>query len=174
EKIVSRKSIRLVGNHNLENIAAAIAFVLSAGGSKDCVRKVLQTFCGVKHRLQCVQAVVDRLFYNDSIGTNMIDTENALQAIEQSTILLAGGFGRGDYFHELIPFLSHVKSIVVFGETKEHLQSLANELHIHVETAMNVEEAVNTAYYISTANDVILLSPACASWDQYSTFEERG
>ena len=174
EKIVSRKSIRLVGNHNLENIAAAIAIVLSAGGSKDGVRKVLQTFSGVKHRLQFVQAVEDRLFYNDSKATNMLATEKALQAFEQPTILLAGGLDRGDDFHELIPFLSHVKSMVVFGETKEHLQSLANELHIHVETAMNVEEAVNTAYYISTANDVILLSPACASWDQYSTFEERG
>src|SRR5699024_4917953 len=117
-----------------------------------------------KHRLQFVQAVEDRLFYNDSKATNMLATEKALQAFEQPTILLAGGLDRGDDFHELIPFLSHVKSMVVFGETKEHLQSLANELHIHVETAMNVEEAVNTAYYISTANDVILLSPACASW----------
>lgn len=174
EKIVSRKSIQLVGNHNLENIAASIAIVLTAGGSTDGIRKVLQTFSGVKHRLQFVKAVEDRLFYNDSKATNMLATEKALQAFEQPTILLAGGLNRGDDFHELIPALSHVKAMVVFGETKENLQSLANELDIHVETTKNVEEAVQTAYAISTANDVILLSPACASWDQYSTFEERG
>src|SRR5699024_9661636 len=116
EKIVSRTSIRLVGTHNLENVAAAIASVLSVGGSKDGVRKVLQTFSGVKHRLQFVQAVDDRLFYYDAKATTMLATEKALQAFEQPTILLAGGRDRGDDFHELIPFLSHVKSMVVFGE----------------------------------------------------------
>lgn len=174
EKIISRKAVQLVGNHNLENIAAAVAIVLTAGGSVDGVKRVLQTFVGVKHRLQYVKEVDNRFFYNDSKATNMLATEKALQAFKQPTILLAGGLDRGDDFHELIPFLAHVKAMVVFGETKDNLQSLAEELHIHVETSQNVEEAVTTAYHLSTDKDVILLSPACASWDQYKTFEERG
>src|SRR5699024_10823376 len=99
EKIVSRKSIRLVGNHNLENIAAAIAIVLSAGGSKDGVRKVLQTFSGIKHRLQFVQALEDRLVDNVSKAMKMLVTENAIHAFEQPTIILAGALDRGDDFH---------------------------------------------------------------------------
>src|SRR5699024_1337825 len=90
EKIVLRRSIRLFGNHNLENIDTAISIVLSAGGSKDGVRIVLQTFSGVKYRLQFVQAVEVRLFYNDSKSTNRRATEKSLQALEQPTILLAG------------------------------------------------------------------------------------
>ncbi|HLQ95373.1 MAG TPA: UDP-N-acetylmuramoyl-L-alanine--D-glutamate ligase [Pseudogracilibacillus sp.] len=174
ERIISREDVQLVGNHNLENIAAAIAIALTAGGSVDGVKRVLQTFSGVKHRLQYVKEVENRFFYNDSKATNMLATEKALQAFKQPTILLAGGLDRGDDFRELIPFLTHVKAMVVFGETKEKLQLLAEELNICVEASQNMEEAVKTAYHLSSKKDVILLSPACASWDQYKTFEERG
>lgn len=174
ERIISREDVQLVGNHNLENIAAAIAIALTAGGSVDGVKRVLQTFAGVKHRLQYVKEVENRFFYNDSKATNMLATEKALQAFKQPTILLAGGLDRGDDFRELIPFLTHVKAMVVFGETKEKLQLLAEELNICVEASQHVEEAVKTAYHLSSKKDVILLSPACASWDQYKTFEERG
>lgn len=174
ERIISREDVQLVGNHNLENITAAIAIALTAGGSVDGVKRVLQTFSGVKHRLQYVKEVENRFFYNDSKATNILATEKALQAFKQPTILLAGGLDRGDDFRELIPFLTHVKAMVVFGETKEKLQLLAEELNICVEASQNMEEAVKTAYHLSSKKDVILLSPACASWDQYKTFEERG
>src|SRR5699024_11669385 len=87
ELIISREDVQLVGNHNLENIAAAIAIALTAGGSVDGVKRVLQTFSGVKHRLQYVKEVENRFFYNDSKATNMLATEKALQAFKQPTIL---------------------------------------------------------------------------------------
>src|SRR5690606_22290789 len=116
-----------------------------------------------------------RLFYNDSKATNMLATEKALAAFKQPTILLAGGLDRGDDLSELIPHFKHVKGLVSFGETKEKLEKVAEEANVPIIlTAENVEEAVKAAYEHSEENDVILLSPACASWDQYRTFEERG
>ncbi|GAA5415013.1 UDP-N-acetylmuramoylalanine--D-glutamate ligase [Paraliobacillus ryukyuensis] len=175
DPIVAREDIALVGNHNLENILAASSAALLAGATFDGVRHVLTTFTGVKHRLQYVRTFQERLFYNDSKATNILATSKALSAFDRPVILLAGGLDRGNDFDDLIPYLQDVKAMVVFGET-------ANKLHLtgktagvasilHVET---MKQAVEEAYRMSNENDVILLSPACASWDQYRTFEERG
>lgn len=175
EKVIDLDKIVLVGEHNLENILAAIAASKLAGATNEGIASVLTTFTGVKHRLQYVTNVRGRLFYNDSKATNMLATEKALAAFTQPTLLLAGGLDRGDDFKELIPHLKHVKGLISFGETKDKLKQIAEVANIPiVHTAGNVEEAVTVAYQHSEENDVILLSPACASWDQYRTFEERG
>ena len=102
-------------------------------------------------------------------------TEKALRSFRQPVISLAGGLDRGNEFTDLLPYLDHVKGMVVFGETKEKLKKLAKEAGIQQVTAVeNVKEACEQAYSFSEEGDVILLSPACASWDQYRTFEERG
>ncbi|HEX6594843.1 MAG TPA: UDP-N-acetylmuramoyl-L-alanine--D-glutamate ligase [Bacillota bacterium] len=175
EKIINRQDIALVGNHNLENIVAAITVAKLSGATNEAIRKVLQTFSGVKHRLQFVDTINNRLFYNDSKATNVLATEKALASFKQPTILLAGGLDRGNSFANLIPFLNHVKAMVVFGETAKKLEETAIQAGIAtVEYAKDVEDAVYIAYNLSKEDDVILLSPACASWDQYNTFEERG
>jgi len=175
EKIMKREDIVLVGDHNLENILAAVAVVKLCGGTNEGIKKVLSHFTGVKHRLQFVDRVNGRLFYNDSKATNMLATEKALRSFRQPVILLAGGLDRGNEFTDLLPYLDHVKGMVVFGETKEKLKKLAKEAGIQQVTAVeNVKEACEQAYSFSEEGDVILLSPACASWDQYRTFEERG
>lgn len=175
EKVIDLEKIVLVGNHNLENILAAVAAAKLAGATNEGIERVLTTFTGVKHRLQFVDKVHGRLFYNDSKATNMLATEKALAAFKQPTILLAGGLDRGDDLSELIPHFKHVKGLVSFGETKEKLEKVAEEANVPIIlNAENVEEAVKVAYEHSEENDVILLSPACASWDQYRTFEERG
>ncbi|MCM3739133.1 UDP-N-acetylmuramoyl-L-alanine--D-glutamate ligase [Oceanobacillus luteolus] len=175
EKVINLEKIVLVGNHNLENILAAVAAAKLAGATNEGIERVLTTFTGVKHRLQFVDKVHGRLFYNDSKATNMLATEKALAAFKQPTILLAGGLDRGDDLSELIPHFKHVKGLVSFGETKEKLEKVAEEANVPIIlNAENVEEAVKVAYEHSEENDVILLSPACASWDQYRTFEERG
>lgn len=175
EKVMDRQDIVLVGEHNLENILAAVATVKLCGGTNEGIQTVLKSFTGVKHRLQFVDRVNGRLFYNDSKATNILATQKALSAFTQPVILLAGGLDRGNEFTDLLPYLKHVKGMVVFGETKEKLKRLANEADIeHVKTTENVRQAVEEAYAISNDKDVILLSPACASWDQYRTFEERG
>src|SRR5699024_1850665 len=124
---------------------------------------------------QFVAKVNDRLFYNDSKATNILATEKALASFKQHVILLAGGLDRGNAFDELLPYLTHVKAMVLFGETKEKVKDLADKAGIsQVKMAANVTEAAQKADALSKPNDVILLSPACASWDQYDTFEQRG
>lgn len=175
EKIIDKKDIVLVGEHNIANILAAIAISKLSHATNDGIRQVLTTFSGVEHRLQFVGKHGNRLFYNDSKATNILATEKALQAFQRPTILLAGGLHRGDDFDQLIPYMNHVKAIVLFGETKHELKETAEKVNIpHIHLVKDVTEATKVAFDISEAEDVILLSPACASWDQYKTFEERG
>ncbi|GGM20590.1 UDP-N-acetylmuramoylalanine--D-glutamate ligase [Paraliobacillus quinghaiensis] len=175
EPIIERQRIVLVGKHNLENILAAVAASMLAGATKEGIVNVLTTFTGVKHRTQYVENVNERMFYNDSKATNILATSKALGSFEQPIILLAGGLDRGNDFEELIPHLTNVKAMILFGETADKLEKAG--LAANVSTILFVEtmkEAVDQAYEISNEKDVILLSPACASWDQYRTFEERG
>ena len=175
EEIISLKDVVLVGEHNYENILAAIAVALLSGATKEGIRKVLTTFSGVKHRLQYVTTINGRLFYNDSKATNILATQKALKSFEQPVILLAGGLDRGDEYDSLLPFVKHVKAMVLFGETAKKLAAFAKKAKIdEVRFVKDVQEAAKVAYDLSEEGDVILLSPACASWDQYKTFEERG
>lgn len=175
EKVISIDDIVLVGDHNKENILAAICASMLAGASKDAIAKVLRTFTGVKHRLQFVKNVHERLFYNDSKATNMLATKKALVAFTQPTILLAGGLDRGNDFDALIPAFTNVKALVLFGETAEKIAATGKKANVEeIYVVRDVQEATKKAYEISQAGDIILLSPACASWDQYKTFEERG
>ncbi|MBU7592016.1 UDP-N-acetylmuramoyl-L-alanine--D-glutamate ligase [Metabacillus halosaccharovorans] len=175
ERVINIKDIVLPGEHNLENILAAITAVKLRDVSNEAIYKVLTTFQGVKHRLQYVDSVEGRRFYNDSKATNILATSKALQAFSSPTILLAGGLDRGNEFDELKPFLKSVKAMILFGETAPKLERIAKESGIeHIKRVDNVEKAVSAAFNVSENDDVVLLSPACASWDQYKTFEERG
>jgi len=175
EKVIDIKDIVLPGAHNLENILSSIAAAKLTGVSNESIYKVLNTFKGVKHRLQYIAEVNGRRFYNDSKATNILATENALAAFEAPTILLAGGLDRGNEFDELIPALKNVKAIITFGQTAPKLERVAKQAGIKtIERVDNVDKAVPVAYELSEEGDVILLSPACASWDQYKTFEQRG
>ncbi|GEN30343.1 UDP-N-acetylmuramoylalanine--D-glutamate ligase [Cerasibacillus quisquiliarum] len=175
KKIIEREEIALVGSHNMANILAAISTAIIAGATIDGIKEVLRTFTGVKHRLQYVTEVNGRTFYNDSKATNVLATEKALASFTKPTILLAGGLDRGNDFFDLIPYLKAVKALVLFGETKEKIAHIGKKAGIkNIQFAKNVEDATEIAYNISDVGDVILLSPACASWDQYKTFEQRG
>lgn len=175
QKVIDLKDIVLPGKHNLSNIMAAVAASLLAGAKLEQINQVLTTFPGVKHRLQYVGDVNGRRFYNDSKATNILATNAALSAFETPVILLAGGLDRGNSFDELIPSLKNVKALVTFGQTAEKMAEAGKQAGIEtIKRADNVEEAVPLAYGLSEDEDVILLSPACASWDQYKTFEQRG
>ncbi|MGP4106893.1 UDP-N-acetylmuramoyl-L-alanine--D-glutamate ligase [Virgibacillus sp. L01] len=175
EKIIDRSNIALVGAHNLENILAAISAAKLSGASNEGIKEILTNFSSVKHRLQFVENIDGRLFYNDSKATNILASQKALSSFKQPTILLAGGLDRGNEFDDLLPYLNNVKGVILFGETKEKLKKTASDAGIEIIiTADGMEQAVKQAYSISERDDVILLSPACASWDQYRTFEERG
>ncbi|WP_028782687.1 UDP-N-acetylmuramoyl-L-alanine--D-glutamate ligase [Thalassobacillus devorans] len=175
DPIIKRDEVVLVGEHNMENILAAVAAAKLNGATNEGIRDVLTSFNGVPHRLEFVDNIEGRLFYNDSKATNILATSKALSSFKQPVILLAGGLDRGNDFDDLVPFLDHVKAMVVFGETAGKMQHAGEQAGITaIKKVDNVEQAAQTAYELSDKKDVILLSPACASWDQYRTFEERG
>lgn len=175
EEVMPINEIALPGTHNLENILSAMAAAKLSGVSNRDIQEVLRTFQGVKHRLQFIAEKNGRKIYNDSKATNILATVNALSAFEGPVILLAGGLDRGNEFDELVPFLRNVKALITFGQTAPKIERVAHEAGIKViERVDNVEKAVPVAYNNSNPGDVILLSPACASWDQYKSFEIRG
>ncbi|MBT2678477.1 UDP-N-acetylmuramoyl-L-alanine--D-glutamate ligase [Bacillus sp. ISL-35] len=175
EQIIETKDIVLPGKHNLENILSAVAATLLSGADQEAIFKVLTTFAGVRHRLQYVGSNAGRKFYNDSKATNILATENALAAFDDPIVLLAGGLDRGNSFDQLVPSLKNVKVLITFGETAEKVGQAGHEAGIKTILRVdNVEKAVPVAFEHSVPGDVILLSPACASWDQYKTFEVRG
>lgn len=175
EKIIDLNEVVLVGSHNVENMLAAISIAKLSGATLEGICQVLKRFSGVKHRLQYVGEVAGRYFYNDSKATNILATQKALQSFDSSLILLAGGLDREEDLSLLIPYLKQVKTLITFGETKNKLVKVAKEANIHdIHMVNDVSEATELAFTQSTVGDTILLSPACASWDQYKTFEVRG
>ena len=176
EKIMEISELGVPGKHNVENALAAISVAKLYGISNEAIRETLHFFHGVPHRTQYVGEIQGRKFYNDSKATNILATKMALSGFETAkVVLLAGGLDRGNTFDELIPSLKGIKAMVVFGQTKEKLMDAGKKAGIEtIVTADSVEQAVPLALENSTDGDVILLSPANASWDQYPNFETRG
>lgn len=175
EPYAERAMIKLPGRHNLENILAATAAAILMDCDKETVEDVLSSFTGVRHRMQFVKEIKGRKFYNDSKATNTLATKSALSSFELPTILIAGGLDRGHSFEELRPHMTHVKSVIAVGETAERLKEFASSCGVsQITAAGTMDEAIQQAYGQSEPGDVILLSPACASWDQYKNFEQRG
>ena len=176
EKIMEISELGVPGKHNVENALAAISVAKLYGISNEAIRETLHFFHGVPHRTQYVGEIQGRKFYNDSKATNILATKMALSGFETAkVVLLAGGLDRGNTFDELVPSLKGIKAMVVFGQTKEKLMDAGKKAGIEtIVTADSVEQAVPLALENSTDGDVVLLSPANASWDQYPNFETRG
>ena len=174
EKIIDLKDIRVKGMHNYENIMCSIIATKHFGVSNDAIKRVLDKFAGVEHRIEFVAKINGREFYNDSKATNVKSTQIALSTFNTPTILLLGGLDRGHSFDDLKEYLKNTIHIVCYGETKNRIKEFANSCNIDVTVVDTLEEAVNAAYNISNVGDTILLSPACASWDQFPDFEARG
>ncbi|MFC6259761.1 UDP-N-acetylmuramoyl-L-alanine--D-glutamate ligase [Levilactobacillus fujinensis] len=176
EHIMAASEIKVPGDHNVENALAAIAVAKIKGVSTQAIVAVLRSFGGVRHRTQYVLEAGGRQYYNDSKATDMEATEMALKGFKAPVVLLAGGLDRGYTFEKMIPsFKDHVKAIILFGQTADLLAETAQQAGIKViKKTENVETAVPLAYQLSAVGDIILLSPANASWDQYPNFEVRG
>jgi UDP-N-acetylmuramoylalanine--D-glutamate ligase len=174
EKVINLNDIKIKGMHNYENIMASILAVKQLGISNEDIVKTLEEFGGVEHRIEFVKTLNNRTFYNDSKSTNVKATQTALLSMDKPTILLLGGLDRGHSFEGLKEYLSNVKIVVSYGETKERIKTFIESLNISCYVVSNLEEATKKAYELSEEGDVILLSPACASWDQFKDFEERG
>ncbi|MBE6152277.1 MAG: UDP-N-acetylmuramoyl-L-alanine--D-glutamate ligase [Firmicutes bacterium] len=173
-KVVDLKDIRLKGVHNYENIMCAISAVKQYGVSNEIIINLLKSFGGVEHRIEFVRELNKREFYNDSKATNVKSTQIALSAFNSPTIVLLGGLDRGLPFDGLTDYLNNTKEIVCYGETKFKIKEYADGINKCCKVVDTLEEAIKLAYQDSEIGDVILLSPACASWDQYENFEIRG
>lgn len=174
EKIISTDEIKIKGNHNYENIMVAIIIGKMFNVTNESIKEVLKEFGGVEHRIEFVKTLNGRKIYNDSKATNNESTIIALKSFSEPTILLMGGLDRGIPFDPIKEALSNVKLVVAYGETKNIIKEFMNKENVEALVVDTLEDAVKVAYDNSSEGDVILLSPACASWDQYKDFEERG
>lgn len=174
EAIIAVEDILLKGDHNMQDVLGAVAVAKLYGATTTAIQKVLCRFAGVKHRLQFVKEVKGVKYYNNSKATNVIATQTALRAFAGPTLLIAGGLDRDHDLKPLAEDFTHVKAIFAFGQSKERFKQLAKENNISCKVFESLEDAFHAASNAATAKDVVLLSPACASWDQYVDFEERG
>lgn len=174
EKVVDLENIKLIGNHNYENIMAAILAVKELGVSNEAICSVLKEFGGVEHRLEFVCEVEGRKFYNDTEATNIKCCQIALSSFKEPTILFLGGYERGQDFNELENYVENVKAIMAIGTCRSRVKEFGDKMGIPTYQYEFLKEAFKTAWNISKNGDIILLSPASASWDQYKECEERG
>ena len=173
-KIIDCSEIKMQGVHNYENIMAAICAVKVYGVSDDSIKNVLKEFGGVEHRIEYVTTIDGVEYYNDSKSTNCESTKTALNSFKKPTLLILGGLDRNHSFYDLDDSIDNVTYIACYGETKARIKEYCNEKGISCGVFDNLKEAVISCFEKSTDGDVVLLSPACASWDQYKSFEERG
>lgn len=173
-KIINLSDICLKGEHNLENIMAAILTVKEFNVSDDDIVAVLKKFKGVEHRIEYVKEIDGIKIYNDSKSTNVKATQIALSSFIEPTILLLGGLDRGHSFEELTEYMGNVKLVISYGQTKNRIKEYCDKINKECIVVDTLKDAVLVASNNATKGDVILLSPACASWDQFKDFEERG
>lgn len=174
-KILSKESIKLPGAHNLENILAAVSITSEFGIDKDIIENTIKNFLGVEHRIEFVRELNKVKYYNDSKGTNVDSTIKALEAFESPLVVIAGGYDKKVNFTELMDVgKSRVKSFVLLGQTKDLLKEQAENAGIKCYLVETMKEAVSKSYELAEDSDIVLLSPACASWGMYDNFEERG
>jgi UDP-N-acetylmuramoylalanine--D-glutamate ligase len=174
ESLLSEKEISLPGIHNLYNSMAAALGAKVMGVPTSVISDALKTFEGVEHRLEFVREVDGVKYVNDSKATNVDSVWYALQSFGEPLIVLMGGRDKGNDYSRLYDLLPHrVKAIVALGESAEKVM-LAFENRTHVVKADSMEEAVMKAKRLASPGDVVLLSPACASFDWFENFEHRG
>jgi UDP-N-acetylmuramoylalanine--D-glutamate ligase len=168
--IFSKDEVPLVGDHNLFNVMVAAAMAIIVGIEAMKLSRAIASFKGVAHRIEYVNSINGVKIYNDSKATNVEATIVALKAFNHPIHLLAGGYDKHLPFDVLKEYETKIQSMVVFGETKHQLKALFNDA-IVVE---NMEEALKESLKLAIKGDVIVLSPACASYDQFKNFEDRG
>jgi UDP-N-acetylmuramoylalanine--D-glutamate ligase len=172
--LINGEEIRIKGVHNLENAMAASAMALLAGSPLEAVRDSLREFPGLEHRLEFVREIDGVRYFNDSKGTNIGAVVKSLESFNVPIILIAGGRDKAGDFSILRDLVKErVKAIVLIGEATEKIKRSLGDL---TETLMakNLQEAVEISRSISTKGDIVLLSPACASFDMFADFEDRG
>ena len=176
ELLTRTDDLKLLGLHNFENVMVASAMALHAGVPMETVRKVIQEFAGVEHRIEYVCEKDGVAYYNDSKGTNPDAAIKGIQAMNRPTLLIGGGYDKQSTYEEWIQaFDGKVRFLVLIGDTKEKIAKAARSVGFNdIIMADNLKEAVQICHDKANAGDAVLLSPACASWDQFKSYEQRG
>ena len=175
-KVCRTDELVMLGTHNLENALASTAIAHFAGVSTESIAKTLKTFSGVEHRVEFCGEINGVKFVNDSKGTNVDSSMRAIEAINGSIILIAGGYDKKVEFDELFDvFSDKVKHVILIGTTANQLKETAERKGFFNNIILeNMEQCVQKAFELAKPGDTILLSPACSSQDMYLNFEERG
>ncbi len=175
ELIVPAQSLGLVGRHNALNALAALALASAVARILPPVREALKAFGGLPHRMQAVAEAGGVAWIDDSKATTVAATEAALAGLSRPVVLIAGGDGKGQGFAPLKgPVDAHCRAVLLIGRDAPHLQRALEGSRAAVEMCGTLEDAVARAAALARAGDVVLLSPACASLDQFANYEARG
>ncbi|HEV8226373.1 MAG TPA: UDP-N-acetylmuramoyl-L-alanine--D-glutamate ligase [Methylomirabilota bacterium] len=175
EEICPLSEISLRGQHNVENVLAATACALWMGLAPEAIRRRIGVFRGVSHRIERVAEERGVVYYNDSKGTNVASTIKALESFPEPIVLIAGGKGKGQDFSPLADAArGRVRQAVLIGADRAAIRAALEPAGVPCVDATSMREAVATARSLARTGDVVLLSPACASFDMFDNFEHRG
>jgi UDP-N-acetylmuramoylalanine--D-glutamate ligase len=173
-EIIDIEQIFIKGTHNLYNSMAAVIIGQLLGVDAGSIRSTLETFEGVEHRLEFVRELNQVRYYNDSKATNVDSVWYALQSFKEPIVLLLGGRDKGNDYSRLVDLVrKHVKAIVAIGESAGKVEQAFKGITA-ISKALSIDEAVSTARNLAKPGDAVLLSPACASFDWFKNYEQRG
>ncbi len=176
ELFCSENEVNILGTHNMENIMAAVLMSICAKVPMDIIKESVKNFKAVEHRIEFTKEVKGVKYYNDSKGTNIDATIKAIQAMRGKSVLIAGGYDKGADFRELVrEFNDDIKLVVYFGATADKIEAACKELAFdRIKRVADLTEAVKESANAAISGENVLFSPACASWDMYKNFEQRG
>ena len=174
--VCKTSDLQILGVHNYENVMAAVAMAAAYGVDMDIIRHTVTSFKGVEHRIEFVAEKDGVIYYNDSKGTNPDAAIKGIQSMSKPTVLIGGGYDKGGEFDEWIQsFGGRVKKLLLMGETKDKIAKTAEKLGFtDYEFVESLQEAVSRGAELASEGDAVLLSPACASWDMFDSYEQRG
>ncbi len=174
-EILDVRDLEVIGRHNYENVMAAILLTYLYGLDLPEIIKAIKTFKAISHRLEYVRSLSGVDFYNDSKGTNVDSSVKAIESFDKPIIIIAGGYDKNiDYTDYVKAFKKNGKLMVLMGATKLKLKDLCEKYDIDYILVEDMNEAIKTSYDNAEDGDVVLLSPASASWDMYKSYEIRG
>lgn len=174
ELVIKLSDIKIKGTHNYENILVSLMVLKEFAFDKDIIKEYLSKFNGVEHRIEVVDSKSNIDFYNDSKATNPTSTLTALKTMNKPTHLILGGMERSQDFNELNEYIGVVKCIYAIGEVTDRIFDYAKSMNIECIKCYKLDKAMNEINEKVKNNEIVLLSPASASWDQYDKFETRG
>lgn len=174
--VIDVRDMLLFGAHNHENVMAAAAIAICLGVPVEIIADTIRNFKAVEHRIEYVRTLEGVEYYNDSKGTNPDSTIKAIEAMPKKTILIAGGYDKHSEFDEMVKtFGDTVIELVLLGVTKDKIADAARAQGFdNIRFVESLKEAVEVCRADAKAGQIVLLSPACASWDMFKSYEERG